>query len=360
MRHSIATFLLVFILLPGSGFAQAQSAANRMHLAIAPNYGVLMPHHSSMQYLVAGHIPALEAEISFQTDGSRPWHHFYNFPSWGVDAVVYDLRSPYLGYAASARMFYDLPLDKARMLGLKMGLGLAWVQKPFDAKDNYHNPAIGSAVNASLGLTIHGNLNVGERWQIMPGLGIHHFSNGAYKVPNAGINLAMLSVMARYNAGNFHPPTRTSSDFKPADAQWFGGISAGVKEIYPVGGRKYGVLNAFALLQKRVSHKSTFGGELGLNYNSSLANRKEENNETGDPSDNYRIYLAGLYQLHFDPIAIRFEVGSYLFPNFTYDGLIFFRYHILYNLEHFQIFAGLKSHFARADNCELGIAYRLK
>lgn len=351
-----------FILLLGSLTLRGQDTTQHFSIGIAPMYGVILAHHPEIQYLINGHIPAIEAELAFATDGSKPWHHAFNFPTWGFSFNAYDLNSPYLGNAYATRIFYDLPFNKSRSLGLKMGLGLGYVEKPFDKDENYHNLAIGSAWNASLGLNLYGRIPLSQKWTLKPGIAIHHLSNGALKMPNAGINLVFLKILLTYDPKGFHIPERKKSP--PATSSpssiYIGG-SYGVKEIFPIGGPLYSVVNVFGIYDRRVNTKSSFGAEIGLNYNTSLEYRISGNsNSGGKSSDDYRPYIAGLYQLHFDPVGIRFEIGSYLFPQFTLDGMVFLRYQVLYNINDIQVFFGLKSHFGKADNVELGIAYKLK
>lgn len=320
-----------------------------------------MPHHPNMQYLVDGHIPAIEAEVGFITDGSKPWHHAYNFPSWGFSLNLYNLLSPSLGYAGAARIFYDLPLTRSRALGLNLGFGASFIEKPFDLETNFHNSAIGSHINVALAMSLYGRVSLSDKWILKPGIGIHHFSNGAMTLPNTGINLAMLKLLFTYSPSGFKTPQRIELPDMHYKGEILVGSSFGVKQIAPIGSKRYGVANLFGVWQRRVSEKSSFGAELGLNYNASLEHRDVASNETSESSaDNYRAYIAGMYQLHFDPLAIRLQVGSYIFPSFEADGMIFFRYHLVYNANRWQIFTGLKSHFAKADNIELGLAYRLK
>lgn len=323
--------------------------------------GVILPHHPNMQYLVVGHIPGVELELAFTTDGSKPWHHAYNFPSWGFSLDGYDLRSPYLGYASALRIFYDLPLSRNRLLGLKMGLGLAYIEECFDLDENFYNSAIGSHTNVALGLNLYGRITLSQNWLLKPGIGIHHFSNGALTLPNTGVNIAMIKLLFTYSPTGFAIPQRIEKPFDKTKLEILTGTSFGVKQIAPIGSKRFGVANLFGIVQKRINEKSTFGAELGLNYNASLEHRDVEGVKASNNSaDNYRAYLAGLYQLNFDPLAIRFELGTYLFPRFEADGMIFFRYHVVYNFDRWQAFVGLKSHYAKADNGELGIAYKLR
>lgn len=320
-----------------------------------------MPHHPNMAYLVDGHITALEAEIGFITDGSKPWHNAYNFPSWGFTLNAYNLQSPHLGYASAARIFYDLPLTRNKALGLKMGMGVAYVEKPFDLETNFHNSAIGSHFNAAIGLSLYGRISLSDNWLLKPGISIHHFSNGALTLPNTGINLALLKLLFTYSPSGYAAPQRVEKPFPKENGEWLVGSSFGVKQIAPIGSKRYGVANAFGIWQKRATEKSTLGAELGLNYNASLAHRDVESEKASEKTaDNFRAYIAGMYQLNFDPIAIRLQVGSYIFPSFEADGMIFFRYHLVYTVNRWQVFVGLKSHFAKADNGEIGLAYKIK
>lgn len=357
MRVISVIFLIVCFTLSGN----SQDTFRNPTFSIAPLGGVILPHHPNMKYLVTGHIPGVELDLSFSTDSSKSWYHAYNFPTWGMSLTGYNLQSPHLGYAAALRAFYDLPLTRNRALGLKLGIGVAYVEKPFDLDENFHNSAIGSHANVAIGINFYGRVKLSQNLEFKPGIGIHHFSNGAITIPNAGINLAMLRLQLAYSSHGFNTPQRIEKPFEKTKITLFAGTSFGVKQIPPIGSKRYGVANLFATAQKRVSEKSTFGLELGINYNSSLQHREvglEKASENA--ADNIRPFLSGQYQLNFDPVAVRFQVGSYLFPRFDADGMIFLRYHLVYNFNRWQAFIGLKSHYAKADNGELGIAYKLR
>lgn len=322
-------------------------------------YGFLMAHHPEMLYLRQGHVRGGEVRIGKRTDGSKDWHHFFNFPTVGITLSGADLASQYLGNTYSMRWFVDLPLVKNRWLGLKMDIGAAYIEKPFSKLENNHNSAIGTYLNVALELELYAKIKLSPHFNLNPGIGIQHFSNGSFKIPNSGLNIALAKLSLVY-----HPykgvPNRKTILFKQSKWEYFAGSSFGVKEIYPINSGKYFVLNIYGQAIKRVSNKSSLGGEIGLNYNESLEVRlKDSAPGKGDKAYNYRAYIAATYQLHFDPMGIRFQAGSYIAPNFTEDGSIFFRYHVYRNFNRVQFFFGLKSHFAKADNIELGLNYKV-
>jgi hypothetical protein len=349
-------FLSFTFLLSALQIATAQSKLTYRGGAMV---GFLAPHHPEMAYLVNGHSKGLQADLAWKTDGSKDWHHAFNFPTWGLTFNAYDLSSPYLGSAASARLFIDLPLNPKKSLSFKMSIGGGYVEKPFDLDDNYLNTSIGSFVNSALSVELLTRIGLSEKLSLKPGLGIHHFSNAAIQLPNSGLNLVMVKLAMEYDPGTFQTPVREKRALAKKYNAIYVGASAGAKRILPIGGKLYLAGNVFGIWQRRVSQKSSIGAELGLSYNSSLQDRDTDSGVSNDPADNYRPYLLASYQLHFEPFGLRFQGGSYLFPKFKDDGLIFLRYHLLYNLSQYQVFVGLKSHFAKADHFEVGMAYKL-
>jgi hypothetical protein len=332
--------------------------ALRYELGVAG--GFLMPHHEDMLYLIDGHVTGLEGALHIGTDGSKPWHHAFNFPTWGFALSHYQLASEHLGSSTSLLSFLDLPLGPKRKLSLMMGIGAGYVTRPFDLETNFHNGAIGSHLNASLMLTAFRKWELSKRLYLRTGIGIRHLSNGAMKAPNTGINLAVLSVSLLYLAKAEAIPERQRQVIAEKPWQFYAGTSGGIKEVSPIGGPKYGVINVFGLAQKRINDKSSWGAELGLNHNSSLATRAGELGREPRQGESLRAFAAAQYLLHFGIVSLRLQAGSYVLPKFKDDGLIFFRYHLVYEMERLQIFVGLKSHFAKADSPELGIAYRIK
>lgn len=328
-------------------------------LELAPVGGFLMPHHDHMLYLADGHVRGLTAAFHFETDGSQDWHHAFNFPTWGFSLAGYDLGSELLGQGYSLHTFVDLPMDGKRRYSLMMGLGMGYITRPFDLEDNFQNGAIGSHINASLELSAYRKWRLSEHLALRAGIGIRHMSNGAMRLPNTGINLAVATVAVQYASSAADPPQRLRKEVEDKAWHLFGGMSFGVKEVLPLGGPTYGVANILASAQKRINPRSSWGAEAGVNYNASLEHRAAERGREQAAGENFRAYLAGQYLLHFGLLSLRFQAGSYIAPRFKDDGLIFLRYQLLYERPRWQAFAGLKSHYAKADNIEVGIAYRI-
>lgn len=345
----------------GALTANTAAAQQPVEFEVGAAGGFLVPHHNDMRYLQDGHTLSLEAAVHFPADGSKAWHHRFNFPTWGLSGAVHDAASPYLGTAGALTAFIDFPLDGKKILALRTGAGAGYISRPFDPDDNFHNGAIGSRLNSALELTLNARIGLSSHWVLRTGIGIRHFSNGAFKVPNSGINLAVLKAALSYRKPLPDPERlRPALEEEEKETKLFAGGSFGVKQAPPYGSPKHGVANGFLNLQKRLTAKSGWGAEIGVNMNGSLAQRAREAGREGSRSENFRAYIAAEYRLYLCPLALRFQAGSYVFPEFEDDGLIFFKYHIIREFGKWQVFAGLKSHFAKADNIEAGAAYRIR
>ena len=360
MRLAFALrFIALLLLLPAFAL-RGQDSPQEWQFAVSPFAGFILPHHPEMRYLQDERLWGLELSASRSTDGSKDWHHWFNFPQWGLMLDLYDFGSPYLGRGISGKVYFDLPVDRQRRFGLKLSIGAGYVEKIFDVEDNFHNSAIGSHLNATLGVEGHVRLNLGDHLLIKPGIGLYHFSNGAFRMPNSGVNMPGLRLGVAYRPEAHAEPQRRDPGFDGLRSAVYIGGSGGAKEIKPIGGPKYAVINLFALWTLRVSPKSSFGAEGGLNYNASLRHRLADIHlPPGEKAYNYRPFVAAIYQIHFDPLTIRFGLGHYIDPKFERDGNIFMRYHLAYQWGNWQFFGGLKSHYARADNVEVGIAHRI-
>lgn len=360
MWSNSTPYVLCLLLGFWTTIATCQEAQTEWKFGAAPFTGFIIPHHPEMEYLQNDRLVGVELSGSLRSDGRKDWHHWYNFPEWGFIVDVYDFGSPYLGKGATGKIFIDLPIDKKRLFFLKLSFGAGYVENIFDPEENVHNSAIGSKLNAALGVEGHFRIEAGKHLEIHPGIALYHLSNGAFQMPNSGINMPVLKLGLAYRPYGGNPPQREEREFSRKSSRLNLGASFGAKEIKPIGGSKYLAGNVFADWVFRVSPKSSFGVEGGLNYNESLRHRLADIHEPpGERAYNYRPYIAALYQLHFDPLVIRLAVGNYISPKFTGDGTVFMRYHLVYEWRDWQVFCGLKSHYAKADHMEIGLSRRI-
>lgn len=360
----ILTFLLF------SGFCHAQTDPFR--LGINADYGFLWPHRESMTHLVKGHAKSLEVVWEKPTYSRKEWEYLYNNPTWGVLVYVGDMGNPeQVGTIVGAYPFFKLPLlqsDHTR-LNLRFGTGLGWSNKPFDADSNHKNIALGSRLNSTMAIAVNVERQIGKLF-ISAGLGLTHFSNAAFKMPNLGYNIPQLSLGISYQIGTdstivpkFRAIANEFGTIEPVyhDHAVFLTTSFGLREISPAGGKKYTVNTLGAHYAYFLSKKVGLGGGIDLFYNTSIPPRLEEEGQDASNSDAFQIGIHLGFVQQLGKMGVNIQTGYYIRSAFKTDGSIYNRINIrCFISERLFIHGGVKTHLAKADHLELGIGYRIK
>ena len=155
-------------------------------------HGVKMKDYSSMMI-----------EIGVQSQGSKTWHSQYDFPSYGVGLYTATLENQgEIGRPWSLFGFYRGTLWRSESANhtfrYNIEAGLAWNWRCYDENTNPYNITIGSPVTAHIGLGLDYSYRVCKNLQIGVGGGFTHFSNGAVRKPNKGLNLMGANVRLTY------------------------------------------------------------------------------------------------------------------------------------------------------------------
>ena len=317
-----------------------------------------------MGHLIKGHTRGIELNISRHARGDKPWERIYKNPLTGVKLYFADLGNPsVLGQGYGIIPYITFPFISRRnfFFGFTVGTGYGLITKRFDPKNNHQNIAIGSRVNGMM----HGSLEA--RWQLsqtstlVSGIALTHYSNGAYKMPNLGINIPSVLLGYTFGFGNLKPDFK--QDSLPALSKkinYFLMASGGVKETYPVRGKKYSSWLVSSFLLKPLNRKSSLGLGADIFYNRTLGFLLSDSTGTLAPFS--KIIRAGIfipYEIDVSRISIVIQAGVYLLDSYHEDGSLYQRIGCHYKLnDHLFVNYTLKLHFGRADNLELGLGYR--
>ena len=260
---------------------------------------------------------SLRLEFGWQTDGSKDWHHSYNFPSYGIGIYGTDLNNDEeLGTPTSLYGFYVWPLIRGERwrFNFDMAFGLTNDWEPYDPVTNPKNIAMG------LGRSVHieGGPNVeyrlADRWALIGGITFTHFSNGGTQRPNHGLNQVGPLLFVKYDTDTpVTPPARRHIDEYPEGWDLTGTGSAGKRnlnleltdpelaEIYL--NRSYFIGNLTVGMGRRFSYKSRYVFGLDLGYDESVGDLIELDafnngyNATGTTGDNFELALFGGYEI---------------------------------------------------------------
>ncbi len=359
--HTQLNLLKVLILMAfiNSVNAFAQFEGTVQGVSLTPKIGYVLPHRSTMQHLTQGHTYSIDVGAVWQYDGSKSWHNHFNRPKFGFNAnyTNFGFREV-LGESYGIQSFLYLPFFRKNhwSFGSKMAAGVAYVSKKFHQQTNPKNNAIGSHLNGAvtLGVLLERQF---KDWSSGLEISMAHWSNGAYRLPNLGLNVPYLALNFDYY---FEPIGREQKhqeqeQFSTPKWRWGSQLIASAKEVYPTGGSRYGVASFTQFLQYKIGKVSYVEWGADAIYNQSIIVEVE-----GDYQQ-LKNWQLGSYLGYVLPVQ-RFELivamGRYLLNPLDPRGMWYHKFGGRLRLTD-QLMANIsiKSHWAKADYFEYGLTY---
>jgi hypothetical protein len=186
--------LLLILFLCTSSIAFSQQPLE-WGLEYREKIGFLAAHRGVMGHLPQSQAYAGELTWYINTKGRKQWHESCNFPSYGLTAFYGSVgNNELLGRFSGLYGFIEFPFmtySHIRFVS-KLGSGLGYTPYVFNQQTNPKNTAMSTHLNALICIGLKTEFFI-KRNKLTFGLDLTHFSNGAMKVPNLGINLPYLS-----------------------------------------------------------------------------------------------------------------------------------------------------------------------
>jgi len=304
-----------------------------------------------------------ELDIYSQTTGKKEWQQINGYPEIGL-SILYGNSgaSEYLGNIGAVFPFVNFSLYKTKFVNIKskFGLGLGWVQKPFNPLSNYENLVIGSQLNACLQIQFSAEMKIQNHLRLVTAFSITHMSNGSIQLPNLGLNIPAISLGLKYIV---NPQLSfIKSDIKEVEKKvnYYVFTYLALKQQYPVES-PISLVNVLCFeILKNNSNTGRFGGGVNLTFDRAL--KEEVVNAPTLTYDNSKLRLEasvyGSYEYIMGKLSIPIQLGFYLYNNYpvseTYE-IIGLRYRFS---THWLAGLGLKSHFGNGDFIQWGIGYK--
>jgi hypothetical protein len=171
------------------------------------NSGMILPIDDFTRGLDSRYYQSLSLRFGFRSTGEN-WRDFaYGMPYAGLGLYVADFpaRREVFGTPIAIYMFHGGTLRQFSSrfsLHYEWNLGASFNWQPYDPFDNPKNTIIGSSTN------VYASINAYTRWRLSPridlnmGAGFNHFSNGAARLPNTGMNLFSPFIELTYTLDN--------------------------------------------------------------------------------------------------------------------------------------------------------------
>jgi len=327
------------------------------------NFGGIWAHNQPVYHLAQSHPVQIYAEFH-RNNPNKEWSSNFKSANSGICISYFDYRSKVLGKSLASIAFLEPRIT--RNLSFRLGTGLVFNSNPFNLESNTTNLMLGSSfeivMHGQISFTIFSRpLGIEKRKPLIRlGLGLTHFSNGAFKQPNSGINNFYLS--AGYCFSELHKTSNSEKKTekkKPKSLSFALSSSLSLVEKYPVWGKKYAVFQLQGRSNYRLGKLSSLRSGLDLMYNEAVKAEIKENPERGNSA-----LVLGLpigHELHIsNHLSLVTEFAFYIVKNHQIHASSYQRYGLRYLWSN-GIFTGLflKTHTAKAECLEFNFGFQL-
>ena len=312
-------FIVIFM-----SFAWSDLSSQLRYVQAKAAVGSIIKHRTSIAFDTSTPTYGVDLSLYWQTRGAKLWQEQQHFPRFFLSGGYLDLGdADILGEAWTLFGGLELNLFRKTNSALHFGyaIGYAYLNRPFDRISNPTNNAIGSHLNNSVALSLDYEHRFLEKYLLHLGLHIQHYSNGARKLPNLGLNIPALYIaispyQGTYKRDFFTSPKSTKEP--PQDQHFAIGLFAQYAqvEIRVPGGPNYPIyaFGAEILYHLNDNNRISLGYQYG--YNTSIA---VFGLHTGDFADDdqarvgaSRHAIVAGNEFLFGPWALQIKAGIYL------------------------------------------------
>ena len=359
-------FLIYFLLI--SIFCSAQSYNSYFHQFEGKfNYGISLPHHPYMNYVINQKIMLGELTYSIKTDGSNMWHRIWRCPEYGGGFLYGSLGNKKLfGHAISVYGFIGVPIVETNFFILKYRIasGLAYLTERYNSRENNMNIVIGSHFNAHVQLSLLADVKLGNiPLYFTGGIAFNHYSSGAIKMPNLGINQISVVVGLKYLYSPYSYNTIKGRIPYIYNKEWeiSAFYAAGIKQTAAYS--KYYFINALnADFGLRLTHKRTLGFGTRIIFDPSLRFLLENKEKYENASQMLRVGLHVFQEVYFlKDFSCLMQIGAYAYNRYStgIGSWIYANIGLRYTFNN-NMFVNiiLKTQSFAADCIEFGVGYR--
>ena len=354
----------------------AQTNSKNYEIEARAHYGYMYfqndESHSALGRY-SGHTPSFELSLHRNTYGMHRWEVLHNYPAIGLTFYYSGLNgSQYcdeLGSVFALYPFINFPINTSldSKITFKLGVGLSYLTKKFEPTENFHNYAIGSHVNAAINLSFEYRQRFTDRLYWVNSFGLTHFSNGATRTPNMGINI--FSLASGFSWYLKDPKEHLDKRLRPKNYLFeFDGKKFLVSDIqYTLGfkdmSQQYASHDYFFIhdiagnVMFQISERDRLG--IGVEYVIDNSGKIAHRNDYPHPGWTNEIGILLSYEMMLDRISFMFNVGLRNNKALPANAFLFYqklglRYYINDN-----IFANLSftTYDIKADFISIGFGY---
>lgn len=329
MKHFYTLFLFIFFLIPAQ---KKDSIFSDLAFSLQGQYGQIIPTNYYIKDLGSKDFAGISFEVMKQTDGDKLWQQKFGNPSYGIGIYMPDfLQNKEFGNPVVVYGNFRGAVKRWKKLEwqYEWGGGFAFNWKPFSVSENYMNPSLGSSTSIYINVGTRLQYEMGGNFDLALGANFNHFSNGALKMPNKGLNTLSpkLSLIYNLDERSLGKTSSVDSDYDKYDV-WeiaaFGGMKNVMYKGYDVDLAKryqgfyfpaYGLESVY---HRQFSFKSAFGLGVGLHYDGEYnysihAEKGELYKKKNFTNQKLLLSVFPSYRLMIGDFSVNVQPGFYIF-----------------------------------------------
>lgn len=328
--------------------------------------GFAIPHRAIMKGLIKEYVQM--GELLLLNQGKTQWERNNRYLKWGVNCMFTTLgNKKVFGNAMGFLPYMEYNNFSGKNISAHFGLGIgaAYVPKSFNIAENHTNIAVSSNINGAVCFRFTAKARINDYIHFNAGLGFTHFSNGSFKLPNLGINT--FSLISGFTIGHTEkkiPPRKEIRDSLKSThtKKWkpFVFFNSGLKEVYPVLGKKYVVMTGSAGVYRWLLARAMVGAQLDAFYDSAIRHHlKSDDQPENDHQPILQLGISAFLEYKLNRFSFPLQLGGYVYDEYKANGSIYTRLGVRYTLTKNLVASFiLKSHYAKADYLETGLGWR--
>lgn len=326
---------------------------------------------------------AFSLQFMKQTTGEKYWEQAYGLPRYGLGvytATFFNKNG--MGTPIALYGTFKAPFIRWNRLSLnyEAGFGYTFNWEAYNPTENNYNPSLGAEQSFFIDLGVSLEYQLSRHFDLGFGYDFTHFSNGALKSPNSGLNIFSPKLSLNYRLNPFKPeqlkkPIPLYIKNTTIDFTVFGGTknviylnNNAVDTTTKYRGVYYPVYGLSAVINRQLDYKSKVGIGIALSYDGSnnstvVVTNGELEPQGGFQANRLALSIFASYELVIDRLSLVIQPGVYVLrkQTTTLKPIVYERLGLQYQLNKY-LFAGLSLHaydFHVSDYLEWTLGYRL-
>ena len=293
------------------------------------NYGFIIVHTQAIEKAAESNPHGVQVDLSWHFNSEKAYSYCNCLPRLGLSAYYWDYKNDEILGEAIAIMAYAEPffnITRRVNFSIRPGIGLAYLNNPYDSINNPYNLAYSTRMGYSLLLNIATYVRLTERVLLNLSFNYNHISNGGVKIPNKGLNYPTLSLGLDYS-------------FKALKFNQFnkkiGGDDLRRNRIIVAGflgfkgllldDRTYNVFGLYSKYLFQVGRNSYLAEGLEFNIDQTKVKISEMYHDV-EKNDRYIVALSSGYEHSLGKFSLTFDLGVYLRNPDQGKDIVFQRY----------------------------------